>query len=309
MKSSSFPGGSDRSSREEVRQRYLAACEASDPSMPPPDVASFLADFPEPECSELRAELEALAKSRTTNQPGTAEFVKPTTGELAGLAAAMAPSGNIGDHLPDSFAQTLEHLPTDKGPEPAGTEPGVLGKTIAGYEILEVLGRGGMGVVYKARQRGLNRLVALKMILAGGHAAERDLARFKSEAESVAQLQHPNIVQIYEVSQDEGRPFFSLEFVDGASLDKKIQGTPVAAPEAAHLSKVLAQAMEYAHQRGIIHRDLKPANVLLTADGTPKIGDFGLAKRLEEDSGQTRTGTVLGTPSYIAPEQAEGKIN
>jgi serine/threonine-protein kinase len=177
---------------------------------------------------------------------------------------------------------------------------------VAGYEILDVLGRGAMGVVYKARQPGLKRHVALKMILAGEHASEKELARFKIEAEAVAHLQHPNIIGIYQIGEEEGRPFFSLEYVDGGSLARKIDNTPQPPREAARMVQMLAQGMEAAHQRGIIHRDLKPANVLLAADGTPKITDFGLAKKLEEDSGQTRSGAVLGTPSYMAPEQAEG---
>jgi serine/threonine-protein kinase len=180
--------------------------------------------------------------------------------------------------------------------------------TVAGYEILGVLGRGAMGVVYKARQPGLDRIVALKMILAGDHASERDLIRFCAEAQAVAHLHHPNIVQIYEIGDDNGQPYFSLEFVDGDSLSHKIDGTPQPPAEAARMVQLLAAAMEVAHRRGVIHRDLKPSNVLVANDGTPKISDFGLAKRLEEDSTRTRAGTVLGTPSYMAPEQAEGRI-
>jgi tetratricopeptide (TPR) repeat protein/tRNA A-37 threonylcarbamoyl transferase component Bud32 len=197
-------------------------------------------------------------------------------------------------------------MPAEKGKKPTFPEAP---QSVAGYDVLGTLGRGAMGVVYKARQRGLNRLVALKMILAGDHAGERELARFQAEAEAVARLHHPNIVQIYEVGEEQGRPFFSLEFVDGTSLDKKAGATPLPPLEAAVLVQKLAEAMEYAHKNGIIHRDLKPANVLLAADGSPKIGDFGLAKKLDEDAGQTRTGTVLGTPSYMAPEQAEGRLD
>jgi serine/threonine-protein kinase len=179
---------------------------------------------------------------------------------------------------------------------------------VAGYEILGVLGRGAMGVVYKARQRGLNRIVALKMISAGAHHGPADLARFRSEAIAVADLQHPNIVQIYEVGEDRGHPFFSLEYLAGDSLAKKIAGTPQPPREAARLVRALADGMDCAHRRGIIHRDLKPANVLLTEDGEPKVSDFGLVKRLEDDASQTQSGSILGTPSYMAPEQAEGKI-
>jgi WD40 repeat protein len=176
----------------------------------------------------------------------------------------------------------------------------------AGYEVLGELGRGGMGVVYKARQVGLNRIVALKMVLAGGHAGPDELGRFQREAEALARLQHPNIVQVFEVGQHEGRPFFSLELCPGGGLDKKLAGTPVEPKQAARWVETLARAMHAAHQANVVHRDLKPANVLLAADGTLKVTDFGLARRLDE-AGHTATGAVMGTPSYMAPEQAAGK--
>jgi serine/threonine protein kinase len=175
-----------------------------------------------------------------------------------------------------------------------------------GYEILGELGRGGMGVVYQARQVKLNRVVALKMILAGGHAGPDEQARFRTEAEAIARLQHPNIVQIHEVGEHEGLPFFSLEFCPAGTLQHELDGTPLQPLEAAALVERLARAMAVAHQKGVIHRDLKPANVLLTEDGTPKITDFGLAKRLDV-AGQTASGAVMGTPSYMAPEQAGGQ--
>jgi WD40 repeat protein len=204
----------------------------------------------------------------------------------------------------------------------------------SGYELLGELGRGGMGVVYKARQVGLNRLVALKMVLAGSHAGPEELARFRTEAEAVAALQHPNIVQIYEVGESDGLPFFSLELVEGGSLADRLTGTPWAARPAAELVATLARTMHYAHSCGIVHRDLKPANVLLapiqiadcrlqieemTADGSsqsailnlqsaiPKVTDFGIAKLINSAAGRTRTGDVMGTPSYMAPEQASGR--
>jgi tetratricopeptide (TPR) repeat protein len=178
---------------------------------------------------------------------------------------------------------------------------------IPGYEILAEVGRGGMGVVYQARQTKLDRPVALKMILSGSLAGEAEVARFRTEAEAIARLSHPNIVQIYEVGEAEGRPFFSLEYLEGGSLADQLDGTPWPAQRAAALIETLARAMHVAHGRGVIHRDLKPANVLLSADGTPKITDFGLAKRLDVPAGLTQSDAIVGTPSYMAPEQAGGK--
>jgi serine/threonine-protein kinase len=174
---------------------------------------------------------------------------------------------------------------------------------VPGYEVLRELGRGGMGVVYLARQVGLRRLVALKMILAGGHAGEAARARFRTEAEAVARLQDPHIVTVHEVGEHQGLPYLCLEYVEGGSLARRLDGTPLPARPAAQLVEALARAADYAHRRGVVHRDLKPANVLLAADGTPKITDFGLAKLLDEADGPTGTGDVMGTPSYMAPEQ------
>jgi hypothetical protein len=178
---------------------------------------------------------------------------------------------------------------------------------VPGYEVIGELGRGGMGVVYQARQVKLQRLVALKMILSGGHASKGELDRLRAEAEAIARLQHPNIVAIHEVGEHEGMPFLALEFCAGGSLEKKLSGTPLPPAEAASLMEALSRAMDAAHRAQVIHRDLKPANVLLSADGQPKVTDFGLAKRLDGDKGPTRTGDILGTPSYMAPEQAEGR--
>jgi predicted Ser/Thr protein kinase len=179
--------------------------------------------------------------------------------------------------------------------------------SIPGYEVLRELGRGGMGVVYLARQARLGRLVALKMLLAHRHAAPAHQARFQAEVEAIGRLRHPNLVQVYEVGEHDGRAFFSMEYLDGGSLEEKIAARPQPPREAALLVELLARAIHTAHQHSIIHRDLKPANVMLTADGCPKISDFGLAKRLDVSSGPTHTQHVLGTPSYMAPEQASGR--
>ena len=177
---------------------------------------------------------------------------------------------------------------------------------VDGYEILAELGHGGMGVIYKAYQQRLSRLVALKMIRAGSLAKPEDLARFRIEAEAVAKLCHPNIIQIYDIGEAGNLPFVALELLEGGSLDALLKSTPQPAKASAQLLATLARAIHAAHQAGIIHRDLKPSNVLFGTDKIPKITDFGLAKRLEEE-GYTETGQVLGSPSYIPPEQAQGR--
>ena len=167
---------------------------------------------------------------------------------------------------------------------------------VPGYEILGELGRGGMGVVYKARQRRLNRVVALKMILAGDYAGPDAVERIMAEAEIVARLQHANIVQIYATGDCDGRPYVELEYVGGGSLASRLDGTPWPPRAAARLIASVATAMAEAHRMGIIHRDLKPANILMTDEGIPKITDFGLAKSIEKNAGLTRTESILGSP-------------
>lgn len=176
---------------------------------------------------------------------------------------------------------------------------------IPGYEILDVLGQGGMGIVYRARQIALNRIVAIKMIRFAGHSSQSDSARFQAEAQAIARLQHLNVVQVYEIGTHQGLPYFSLEFCGGGSLKNRLGGTPLPPREAARLIQTLARAVHAVHLRGIVHRDLKPANVLIAEDGSPKIADFGLVKYVGE-MGETLTGAILGTPSYMAPEQAHG---
>lgn len=177
---------------------------------------------------------------------------------------------------------------------------------IGSYEIVDEIGRGGMGVVYKAQDARLKRTVALKVILAGGHAGEVELARFQIEAEAVARLKHHNFVQIYEVGSDEGLPFLALEYCGGGSLEDRIVGSPLSPRESAELVAKLAIAMDHAHQALVIHRDLKPGNVLFDESGEPKITDFGLAKRVGEDDSHTRTVSVMGSLGYMSPEQASG---
>ncbi|MCH7726023.1 MAG: protein kinase [Planctomycetes bacterium] len=175
------------------------------------------------------------------------------------------------------------------------------------YELLEEIARGGMGVVFKARQTSLNRIVALKMILAGQLASEADVERFHTEAEAAAQLDHPGIIPIFEIGEHEEQHYFSMALVDGESLATKVAEGLLPTRDAAELVRTVAQSVQYAHERGVIHRDLKPANILIDEDGQPRITDFGLAKKVDADSSLTGTGQVLGTPSYMSPEQAGGE--
>ena len=179
-------------------------------------------------------------------------------------------------------------------------------QSIPGYQIQGELGRGGMGVVYLARQDGLNRKVALKMVLTGMHASENEKTRFLAEAEAVAAVRHVGVVQVFDFGTRDGCPFFALEYLPGGSLSAKLNGTPMSAMESASLVERIGLAVQAAHAAGIVHRDLKPANILFDADGTPKVTDFGLARRSDSISGLTQTGAILGTPSYMPPEQASG---
>jgi WD40 repeat protein/tRNA A-37 threonylcarbamoyl transferase component Bud32 len=200
-------------------------------------------------------------------------------------------------------------------PIESGSAPALRAPVIPGYEILGVLGRGAMGVVYQARQVKAGRVVALKMILTGGHASPAEMERFRTEAQAIGGLNHPHVVQVYEVSDHDGLPYFSLEFCSGGSLATRLKGDPIAPAAAAKLVEQLARGAAAAHGKGIVHRDLKPGNILIADDGNPKISDFGLAKQLDEISTSpqrqqgdlTATGAIVGTPSYMAPEQALGE--
>jgi WD40 repeat protein/tRNA A-37 threonylcarbamoyl transferase component Bud32 len=252
---------------------------------------------------------------RAGQQPQIDEYVTGQAGPERD--ALLRELRRVADHYRSRTAPAA--APIDNGVKPLRDR-----LISAGYEILGELGRGGMGVVYKARQLKPNRIVALKMISAEAAAGPRELERFRREADAVAQLQHPHIVQVYEVGEVEGHPYFALEYVAGGSLDQKLAGAPQPPQAAARLVEQLAHAIHHAHQRGIIHRDLKPANVLLVSSGEdasdgppahyapldayePKITDFGLAKLLDVAAGNpTQTTDLLGTPSYMAPEQVGG---
>jgi hypothetical protein len=254
----------------------------------------------------LDAALDDLHCGRTVDRQALLARYPQLDGALAALGQLIAGPHTLTE-CPSPLADAARPTPTADDALSASAKR----VSLPGYEILGKLGVGGMGIVYKARHLRLNRLVAIKMILAGEHASEAMIARFALEAETVAQLQHSGIVQIYEIGEHDGHSFLALEYVAGGSLASRLDDKPWPADKAAELVETLARTMQVAHDHGVIHRDLKPENVLLTeaAEGTltPKITDFGLAKRLQDAAGRTRTGEIMGTPSYMSPEQAAGK--
>ena len=281
------------------------------------------------------------ASSRPTGEPAGGPAIGDLLGEIAeegrgilraepeALESELRQAGRGGDHRTGELTHFSDpgHGETDRStrrpPWRRAIRPRVdLGPSRTGqrrapaptriryfgdYEIIREIARGGMGVVFQARQVSLNRTVALKMILAGQLADETDVKRFHTEAEAAANLDHPGIVPIYEVGQHEGQHYFSMGFVEGQSLSQRLAEGPLPAREAAELIRRVSEAIEYAHRHGVIHRDLKPANILLDQDGNPRVTDFGLAKKIEGDSGLTGSGQIMGTPSYMPPEQAGGK--
>lgn len=208
----------------------------------------------------------------------------------------------------DTAAAAQEELVDPAGESSSGRWRSIrLPTTVGDYELLEEIGRGGMGVVFRARQISLDREVAVKMILRGRLASEADLQRFLAEASATARLEHPHIVPIYDVGDVEGRPFFSMKYIEGETLADRLRRGPLAQREAAALVAELARAIGFAHRQGILHRDLKPSNVLLAKDGSSLISDFGLAKRVGTKVDLTRSGMLVGTPAYMSPEQAGGR--
>ena len=262
--------------------------------------------------------------SPTMEGPPAANPPEPATAETFISDPNIGEDGAAGDTGVDQHTQVTVISAADHPQEPkvgetlaldstkSTTSPaGPKGMVIGDYQVLSELGRGGMGVVYKAKHQKLNRTVALKMILAGPHAGNDAMARFITEARAVAHLQHPGIVQIFDIGEHEGLPFFSLEFVEGCDLQQKLDHQPQDAVFSAKMVEKLARAMQYAHDNNILHRDIKPSNVLLDVDGVPKITDFGLAKQVDGDDASTSTqaGTIMGSPSYMPPEQARGEIS
>jgi eukaryotic-like serine/threonine-protein kinase len=273
-----------------------------------PEVRAFLRQVAEHAVSV--AVLERGDKVRGTET--TVDFPAPevhrpagSTGETETLdyEKGRSPAADFSVGTTISMPPRRERAMDESSPK-AGLQDSI---APADYEILERLGKGGMGVVYKARHLPLNRVVAIKMILAGKHASPESLARFRHEAEAAAHLSHPNIVSVYEVGEFQGMPYFSLEFVDGEAMSASLLQASLTVQRAAELMEQVARAVHYSHERGVVHRDLKPSNILITQDGVPKVADFGLARRLGDDYQEhTLTGEIVGTPGFMAPEQARG---
>ena len=267
--SSTSHSSSEREGRlEQVLAEYVRSVESGRPL----DREQLLAEHP-----DLAADLESFFRNRAAVEKIAAPLIAAAEAPTLGLAAGDTASGG----------PTVRYF--------------------GDYELLEEIARGGMGVVYKARQKSLGRLVALKMILRGQLASEADVERFQREAEAAANLDHPNIVPIYEVGQHDAQHYFSMKLIEGGSLRDQLQEFRSDHRDRARLMAQVARAVHHAHQRGVLHRDLKPANILIDAAGQPHVTDFGLAKRVEGPSDLTQSGAIVGTPSYMAPEQAVAK--
>jgi serine/threonine protein kinase/WD40 repeat protein len=271
----------------------------------PSELERVIAAVRDAEAKGRRVDREALIARHPHLAAGLRQFFAEQNSARSAEPATLAPADRNTMAPAHVESATLPLAAPSQAPPGAGAARDRK-RAFGDYELLQEIARGGMGVVYRARQGKLNRIVALKMILAGQLASQEDVARFYAEAEAAAQLDHPGIVPIYEVGVLDGQHFFSMGFIEGESLAAKIAQGPLPSSQAAELTRAIAQSIAYAHLRGVVHRDLKPANVLVDKSGQPKVTDFGLAKRVDGDSGLTRTGVVLGTPSYMPPEQASG---
>ncbi len=261
-------------------------------------LAALLEELGEQRRLGNRPDLAAVAALH----PDLADELRELWGAVL-LAEEFAPLSNEGRRPPE---RTLKELTSPAWHVGLAREP----QSFGDYELLDVLGRGGMGIVYRARQRSLNRFVALKMILHGDMASPEDLSRFRTEAKAAAQLNHPHIVPVHEAGEHEGQAYFSMRLVEGQTLAALLARGPLQPREAARYLATIARAVQYAHERGILHRDLKPSNILIDRESEPHVTDFGLAKRVSGEgarSGGTATGAIVGTPAYMAPEQVSNR--
>lgn len=317
-RTSHTPFTSQSSGHVEVSTGTLA--ESALPSeLPGVVIAAARPPGPEPDMKRTAATLGLAPLEAVSPDSSLATQDAPSsagTAQSADRSESLDASGTLAHDLAAGTGTLIRNAGTEMPSERTGR---ILSSAPFNYDLLSELGRGAMGVVYRARQRGLNRLVALKMILSGSMAGKAELARFQAEAEAVAAIDHPNIVKIYEVGDYEGKPFFSLEFVTGGTLEARTNTQPQDPKQAARIAVQIARGMGFAHRRGIVHRDLKPANVLLAlpegadptriplGDFVAKVTDFGLVKKVDDDSARTRDGAIMGTPSFMAPEQAMGR--
>jgi hypothetical protein len=325
-----MPGTSDATdAKARLRERFICEWQGAATPQERPCIAAYVDDVTEADKTELFCELLALdlqfrLEQREQPAPGDYCSVRGGSTDLIlnvfarrGLGGATRRPGGGTD--PDHTVTYAREHDSQRGQNPsAATAPtGESGArraaptlpAIEGYEILGELGRGGLGVVYKARDLRLQRLVALKTLLPGRPLSAARMERFLLEARAVARLQHPHVVQIYEIGEQRDQPYLALELVEGKSLHQQLAGAPQAPSAAAALVATLARTVAYAHDKEIVHRDLKPSNILVTSDGTPKIADFGLAKPLDQANDRREAGDIIGTPSYMAPEQAWGKAD
>lgn len=260
----------------------------------PRDLADYALRFPE--CADSLSELLAANNPQPPSSAGDQLISAGSPSAETSLADATTANAPQPSQLSNTFVPMVDVAQ-------------VLNGKIGRYEILREIARGGMGVVYKAYDPQLDRMVAVKLIKSGEFADREQIQRFQTEARAAAQLHHSGIVPVYEVGQQDSLNFLVMEFVEGKSLSQEVADAPLNPQSAARFMQQVAEAVQFAHDRGIIHRDLKPQNILLASDGRPRILDFGLAKRQQHDSSLTETGQILGTPSYMSPEQAQGKTD
>jgi tetratricopeptide (TPR) repeat protein/tRNA A-37 threonylcarbamoyl transferase component Bud32 len=315
MANSEDTGADRRRKLERVRteiEKYIAAGRT-------PTAGEWVQRYPDlnPELGELLARLTEGQEAATPQKSATAPVEDAgATVTAFGVSPGSGQSGAAaGDAAIHSPTQTDFRKPEERSSAASASRsrpaealrPGFRLRYVGDYELLSVLGQGGMGVVYKARQVSLNRDVAVKMIRNAEFASEEQIRRFQNEAESVALVDHPGIVPIYEVGNHEDQRYFSMKLIEGEGLDKRLKASPLKPGIAAELVAEVAEAIHHAHQRGLLHRDLKPANILIDAEGHPHVTDFGLSKRIEDAPGLTVSGAIMGTPAYMAPEQALGR--